>query len=173
MSNYPPVVKFQRTEVNEIENLNKIVFDQSVLIQPTVSFLDAYAVMPPDNGTTVAVGSDVSFNRIAATSASDIVPLTASSFTLGPIGVYQIMFNVGFDGSGQLILTVNNVPQAQTVVGKLTTGYCSGSFIIATTVVNSVVTVRNPTGNPSALTISASLGGTKPASAHLMITRLQ
>ena len=169
----PPVVTFQNPEINAEENLNKLVFDQTVLIQPTLSFLDAYAVMPSDNGTAVAVGADVSFNRIAATSAYDITATTASRFTLGPIGVYQVDFNVPFDGSGQLVLTLNNVQLAQTVVGKLATGYVSGSYIIATTAVNSIVTVRNPTGNPTALTISTSLGGTLPVSAHLVITRLR
>ena len=173
MSNYPPVVTFQNPEMNIEENLHKLVYDQSVLIQPTLSFLNAYAVMPSDNATAVAVGADVSFNRILATSASDIVATTASRFTLGPIGVYQVAFNVPFDGSGQLVLTLNNVQQSPTVVGKATTGFVNGNFIITTIIENSVVTVRNPTGNPTALTISVALGGTLPVSTNLVITRLR
>ena len=48
-----------------------------------------------------------------------------------------------------------------------------GMVIVETTSVNSVLTVRNPAGNAAALTITPLAGGTRPVSAHLVITRLQ
>jgi len=45
--------------------------------------------------------------------------------------------------------------------------------IVSTTVINSILTVRNPAGNAAALTITPLAGGTRPVSAHLVIVRLQ
>ena len=62
-------------------------------------------------------------------------------------------------------------------------GLCVKGFIIGnglriiesvtTTVVNSILTVRNPAGNAAALTITPVAGGTRPVSARLVITRIQ
>lgn len=49
----------------------------------------------------------------------------------------------------------------------------SGIFFIETTSINSVLTVRNLTGNASALTITPLAGGTNPVSAHLVIIQIQ
>jgi len=168
-------VIYQNPNIPFIEGINKVVFDQSVLVQPTVSFMDAYALMPTDNSSTIAVGSDVAFPRLGSSSTSDIVPLTTSSFTLGPIGVYDVYFQVGVtDASGcQLALTLNNVLQPQSVSGLLGSDVIIGRTLLTTTVVNSVVTVRNPTGNLRPITVTASLGGTNSVSAHLIITRLK
>ena len=48
-----------------------------------------------------------------------------------------------------------------------------GMAIVTTTSVNSILTVRNPADNSTALTITPSAGGTKPVSAHLVIIQLQ
>ena len=48
-----------------------------------------------------------------------------------------------------------------------------GMSIITTTEENSNLAVRNPAGNPSALTITPLAGGTRPVSAHLVITQIQ
>lgn len=45
--------------------------------------------------------------------------------------------------------------------------------IVETTTINSVLTVRNPAGNVAAFTITPLAGGTRPVSAHLVITQLQ
>ena len=47
-----------------------------------------------------------------------------------------------------------------------------GMAIITTTVINSILTVRNPAGNAAALTITPLAGGTRPVSAHLVITQI-
>lgn len=46
-------------------------------------------------------------------------------------------------------------------------------FLVDTTTINSVLTVRNPAGNAAALTITPLAGGTAPVSAHLVITQIQ
>jgi hypothetical protein len=130
--------------------------------------------MPPDNSATVAPGTDVDFPQNGPNSGTDIVRATADSFTLSAIGTYQVLFQVSVSEAGQLILTVNGADLAYTVVGRATgTSQIVGMALVQTSVVNSILTVRNPAGNSTALTITPLAGGTRPVSAHLVITRLQ
>lgn len=140
-----------------------------------LDFADFFALMPPDNAATVAVGADVAFPQDGPASASGTITRVGSaSFNLSNIGVYQVMFQVSVTEPGQLILTLNNVDLAYTVVGRATgTSQIVGVALVQTTGVNSVLTVRNPVGNFSALTITPLAGGTQPVSAHLVITQLQ
>ena len=48
----------------------------------------------------------------------------------------------------------------------------AGTFIVETSTVNSVLTVRNPAGNAAALTITPLAGGTSSVSAHLVIMQI-
>jgi len=48
-----------------------------------------------------------------------------------------------------------------------------GMALVETTVINSILTVRNPAGNPTALGITPLAGGTRPVSAHLVIILIQ
>ena len=60
------------------------------------------------------------------------------------------------------------------MVGRATgTSDIIGMSIITTTEVNSILTVINPSGNDAALTITPLAGGTRPVSAHLVITQIQ
>ena len=139
-----------------------------------LNFADFYALMPPDNSATVAPGTDVSFPQDGPNSGSDIARTGPSSFNLGPIGTYQVLFNVGVTEAGQLILTLNGADLAYTVVGRATgTSDIIGMSVVTTTSVNSILTVRNPAGNAAALTITPLAGGTRPVSAHLVITQIQ
>ena len=71
------------------------------------------------------------------------------------------------------MLTLNGEDLAYTVVGRATgTSQIVGLAIVETTSVNSVLTVRNPDGTAEALTLTPLAGGTRPVSAHLVITRL-
>ena len=45
-------------------------------------------------------------------------------------------------------------------------------ILVETATINSILTVRNPKGNPVALTITPLAGGTSPVSAHLIIIQL-
>ena len=100
--------------------------------------------------------------------------LLAFTFTLSAIGTYQVMFQVSVNEPGQLNLSLNGVDLAYTAVGRVTgTSQIVGMSLVTTTVVDSLLTVRNPASNTTALTITPIAGGTRPVSAHLLITRIQ
>ena len=139
-----------------------------------LNFADFYALMPPDNAATVAPGTDVSFPQDDPNSGASIARTGASSFNLSEIGTYQIFFNVPVSEARQLELTLNGAPLEYTVIGRATgTSDISGMFLVNTTTINSVLIIRNPAGNTTALTITPLAGGTDPVSAHLIITQIQ
>jgi hypothetical protein len=129
--------------------------------------------MPGDNAATVAPGTDVSFPQDGPISGTAITRIGASAFNLAAIGTYQVMFQVSVDQAGQLILTLNGADLAYTVVGRATgTSQIVEMALVQTSVINSILTVRNPAGEAAALTITPLAGGTRPVSAHLVITRI-
>jgi uncharacterized protein (TIGR03437 family) len=139
-----------------------------------IAFSDFFALMPPDNSATVAPGTDVSFPEVGPTSGSSITSTGPSSFNLSTIGTYQVMFQVSVSEAGQLILTLNGAEVAYTAAGRATsTSQIVGISLVTTTIINSILTVRNPTANSLALTITPLAGGTVPVSAHLVITQIQ
>jgi hypothetical protein len=139
----------------------------------TSNFADFVAVMPPDNTATIAVGADVEFPVNGPSSATTITRVSPSSFNLAAVGSYLIQFQVSVSEAGQLILTLNGVDVAYTVSGRATgTDQIVGMVIVTTNTPNSVLTVRNPAGNSTALTITPNAGGTRPVSAHLVIVQL-
>ena len=72
-----------------------------------------------------------------------------------------------------MILTLNGEDLIYTVVGRATgASQIAGMSIVATTAVNSILTVRNPAGNAAALTITPLAGGARPVFAHLVITQI-
>ena len=140
----------------------------------TIDLSDFFALMPPDNAATVAPGTDLSFPQDGPTSGAAIARTGPSTFNLSAIGTYQVMFQVSVTEAGQLILTLNGADLAYTVVGRATgTSQIAGMSLVTTTVINSILTVRNPAGNSTALTITPLAGGTRPVSAHLVITQIQ
>jgi hypothetical protein len=140
----------------------------------SLAFADFFALMPSDNSAPVAPGSDVSFPQSGPSSGGAIARLSSSTFSLSAIGTYQVMFQVSVDEPGQLILTRNGADLAETVVGRATgTSQLVGMSLVTTTVANSILTVRNPAGNSTALTITPIAGGTRSVSAKLVITRIQ
>lgn len=139
-----------------------------------LNYADFYALMPPDNAATVAPGTDVSFPQDGPNSGADISKASASTFNLGLIETYQVLFQVGVDEAGQLVLTLNGNELDYTVVGRATgTSQIIGMAIVTTTTINSILTVRNPADNAVVLTITPSAGRTEPVSAHLVIIQLQ
>ncbi|WP_127495612.1 collagen-like protein [Paenibacillus glycanilyticus] len=138
-----------------------------------LGFADFFALMPPDNAATVAPNTDVSFPQDGPISGTAITRLNASSFNLAAIGTYQVLFQVNVNEAGQLLLTLNGADLAYTVVGRATgTSQIVGMALVQTTVINSVITVRNPAGNAAALTITPLAGGTRSDSAHLVIMQI-
>ena len=138
-----------------------------------LGFADFYALMPGDNADAVAAGADVDFPQDGPNSGNGIARTSASSFTLTDAGVYQVTYFASVDEAGQLVLTLNGVEIPYTVVGRATgTSQITGSAII-TAPAGSVITVRNPEGTATALTLTPNAGGIDPVSAHLTILRLQ
>jgi hypothetical protein len=138
-----------------------------------LAFADFFALMPPDNAVTVAPGTDVSFPEDGPNSATAITRTGPSSYNLANIGTYQVSFQVSVTEAGQLILTLNGADLLYTVVGRATgTDQLSGTALVTTSLINSILTVRNPAGNATALTITPLAGGTRPVSAHLVITQI-
>ncbi len=139
-----------------------------------LSYADFYALMPPDNAATVAPGTDVSFPQDGPNSGADIVRTGPSSFALAQIGTYQVLFQVSVTEAGQLLLTLNGEDLEYTVAGRATgSSQIIGMAVVTTTVIDSVLTVKNPAGSAAALTITPLAGGTRPVSAHLVITQIQ
>jgi len=140
----------------------------------TIAFADFFALMPGDNSATVAVGGDVQFPQDGVNSGDGLIDgLTATTFQLANIGVYEVHFQVSVSEAGQLLLTLNGADIPSSVAGRATgTSQIVGSSLIQTTTVNSILTVRNPAGNSTALTITPLAGGTRAVSAHLMIKQI-
>ena len=137
------------------------------------SFAHFFALMPPDNAATVSPGTDVSFPQDGPTSATSIARIGSSSFNLASIGSYRVSFQVSVTEAGQLLLTLNGADLAYTVVGRaLGLTQIVEETVVQTSVVNSILTVRNPAGNSAALTITPLAGGTRPVSASLAIEQL-
>ncbi len=138
-----------------------------------LGYADFYALMPPDNTATVAPGTDVSFPQDGSSDGTSITRTGADSFNLAEVGTYQVFFEVSVDEAGQLILTLNGEDLDYTVVGRATgASQIVGMALVSTTTADSVLTVRNPAGTAEALTITPLAGGTRPVSAHLVITRI-
>ena len=138
-----------------------------------LGYADFYALMPPDNAATVAPGTDVSFPQDGPNSGTGIARTSDSSFNLSEIGTYLVEFFVSVDEAGQLILTLNGADLEYTVAGRAAgASQIVGTAIVTTTVINSVLTVRNPAGNAAALTITPLAGSTRPVSAHLVIIQI-
>ena len=111
---------------------------------------------------------------VPGVSGSGIARTGPDSFNLAEIGTYQVFFQVSVTEAGQLILTLNGEDLAYTVAGRAAvTTQIVGMAIVETTVTDSVLTVRNPEGTAAALTITPLAGGTRPVSAHLVITQIQ
>ncbi len=140
----------------------------------SLGFANFFALMPPDNAATVAPGTDVSFPQDGPNSGTTISRIGPSNFKLAAVGTYSVQFQVSVSEAGQLILTLDTNDLAYTVVGRATgTSQIFGTTLVTTTAANSILTVRNPAGNFSALTISPVAGDSRPVSAHLVIQQLQ
>jgi hypothetical protein len=143
------------------------------------AYAEFYALMPPDNAATVAPGTPVQFPQNGPTSGV-ITRLGGSSFTefvLPNIGTYRVAFSVSFDEAGQLVLGLNSGKGMEeldyTVYGRATgTSQISGEALVTTTVVPSLLELRNPAGNTTALTITPIAGGTHAAAASIVIQQL-
>ncbi len=137
-----------------------------------VAFADFYAMMPGNNASTIAVGAAVDFPQNGP-SNSIITRVNSSQFNLPAIGTYMVSWQVSVDEPGQLILKLNATELNATLVGRATaTSQITGNRIITTTLINSVLSVVNPTGNSTALTITPNAGGANAVSSSIVIMRI-
>lgn len=154
--------------------LSEVASSTTAAVTLAGGFAEFFALMPPDNAATVAPGTDVSFPQDGPTSGGAITRLSATMFNLAAVGTYQVFFQVSADEAGQLVLTLNGVELPYTVVGRATgTSQIVEFALVNTTTPNSILTVRNPAGESTALTITPLAGGTDPVSADLVITRIR
>jgi hypothetical protein len=131
-----------------------------------------FALMPGDNSATVAVGAAVQFPQNGPTSGV-IARTGPSTFNLPNVGTYEVTWQASISEPGQLQLAIGGVGLPNTVVGRATgTSQLVGSTIITTSVPNSVLSVINPVGNSTALTVTPIAGGTNSVSATLTIKAL-
>lgn len=132
-----------------------------------------FALMPGDNAATVAVGAPVAFPQNGPTSA----PAAANradnfTFTLPNTGDYEVDCQVSVSEAGQLQLALGGVGLPDTVAGRAT----GTSQIVISTIIHAtagqVLSVINPAGNSTALTITPIAGGTHSVSATLKIKQV-
>jgi hypothetical protein len=136
------------------------------------NYSEFYALMPPDNLSTVAAGSPVSFPQDGPTSGT-ITRATGSSFDLPAVGTYEVSFQVSVNEPGQLELSLDGVGIPSTVVGRSTgTSQLVGSALVTTTSADEILEVLNPPLADFALTITPDAGGNNPVSASLVIQQL-
>ena len=138
----------------------------------TLAFGFFYALMPPDNAATIAVGTAVLFPQNGV--ASGISRSGPGEFSLPAVGVYEVSWQVSFDEPGQLVLALNGVEQAFTVVGRATgTSQLGNHVVLETTSAPVLLSIRSPAGNSTALTLTPIAGGTKSVSASLLIKQIK
>jgi len=143
------------------------------LLGGITTFAEFYALMPGDNTATIAAGSPVEFPQNGPTNGI-ITRINASQFNIPAVGIYWVRWQVSIAEAGQLILQLNGSDIARSVVGRATgTDQIVGETMISTTLPNTILTVTNPSGNPVAITLNPSAGGTRAVSANLITTRIQ
>lgn len=135
-------------------------------------YAEFFALMPPDNATTVAAGNSVPFPQDGPQQGT-ISRLSSTTFDLPSIGTYHVSFSVSVTEPGQLELSLNGSPLTYAVYGRATAlSQISGEALVTTSSVNEVLSVQNPTGESTPLTITPLAGGTDPAAASLVIEQL-
>jgi hypothetical protein len=140
------------------------------------AYAEFYALMPPNNAVTVGAGMPVEFPQNGPTSGV-ITRRSASELVLPQVGTYRVAFSVSVDEPGQLVIGLDSgsgmVELPYTVYGRATgTSLISGEALVTTTVTNSALELRNPTGNTPALTITPKAGGAHAAVASIVVQQL-
>jgi hypothetical protein len=142
---------------------------------PGVSaFSNFYADMPGDNAATIAVGAPLLFPNNGPTSATPAAVRTgAGTFNIPVAGTYQVTMQVSVTEAGQFQLAIGGVALPHTTSGRATgTTQIVINTIITTGAPNQVLSVINPVGNSTALTITPIAGGAATVSATLNILKL-
>lgn len=101
-------------------------------------------------------------NGVSVPLVNGITRIDASSFNLASVGSYSVEWSVQTTEVGQWQIELNGLALDNTVLvdqNPTAGGHpMSGSFLITTSVANSVLAIINPTGNSTALTITPADG---------------
>jgi hypothetical protein len=131
-----------------------------------------FALMPGDNSATVAPATAVGFPGTGP--ANGVFRASATEFWLPAIGIYEVSFQVSIGEPGQLGIWIDDVELPYTVAGRATpTSQISNQVLVETNVPDSRLSVRNPAGNSTALTVTPVAGGNHAVSASLVIKQIQ
>ena len=138
-----------------------------------LGYANFYALMPDDNPTAIAPGEDVAFPGDGPIGTTSISRASDTEFTLVEAGTYLVGFLASVTESGQLVITLNGVELAYTVVGRDSGGaQIVGLTLVTTTEDDVTLTVRNPAAGTDSLLLTPNAGGNTPVSAQLVILRL-
>lgn len=139
-----------------------------------LNFAEFYSIVPRNNPQIIAVGSPVAFEQNGPTSiGSTITRLSPGTFNIGAIGTYEIIFQVSISEPGQLIVVINSAQIIKNCVGRETgNSQIVGNVLITISTINSIISINNPTGNSSSLTVTPNAGGNFPVSCNLIIKQI-
>jgi hypothetical protein len=139
-------------------------------------YAEFFALMPPDNASTVAAGAAVAFPQDGPSNGT-VARSGSTAFVLPSIGTYRVAFSVSVNEPGQLELALDSgsgpVALPYTVYGRATgTSQISGEALVSTSVQHARISLINPSGESTALTITPLAGGVDAVAASLVIERL-
>src|SRR6185369_17833887 len=97
---------------------------------------------------------------------------SSTQFALAP-GLYYVAFQVSVTEPGQLEIQLGPFNLTSTVVGRAApTSQIVGFQLVRNFANGTLLSVRNPAVNATALTITPNAGGTSSVSAHLTILQI-
>jgi hypothetical protein len=137
-----------------------------------LGYSEFYALMAPDNASTIGIGGAVAFPRTGATDGVTATWFGDTAVQLVVAGVYHVTWQVSVSEAAQLGLGLNGVLQPNTVVGRTTgTNQIFGSTIIQTA--SNGISLSVMSSSAAAITLTPSAGGTNAVTATLVIVRMR
>jgi hypothetical protein len=145
------------------------------------NFADFYGQMSSsgvnDNPDAINPGDAISFPSPAINPFGiQRYGTSTTEFVLPPDSIFEIIFQVTIQNTGELVVVLNGNELIETVVGKSGGGVVVGTCIIFTpSSINSVISINNPsTANAGGIKVDEPSGAlTQPLSCHLIIKKLQ
>jgi hypothetical protein len=101
---------------------------------------------------------------------------STTEFVLPPDSIFEIIFQVTLQNTGELVVVLNGNELIETVVGSSGGGAVVGTCIIFTpSSTNSIISINNPsTAVTGGIKVDEASGAlTQPLSCHLIIKKLQ
>jgi len=139
-----------------------------------LGYVTFYGLAPGDYAATIAVGAPLDFPTLGINGGTSAIYRSGvGTFVLPDIGTYDVSWTTSVDEPGQLQVTLNTVVIPYTTAGRATgTSQISNRVLVATVTPSTVLSVINPAGNATALTITPVAGGTHAAATVLTIVRV-